>query len=89
MTYAEATLGADIDMPTVDGDSVTIRVPPGTQSGRTFRVRQRGVATKKGSGDLLVTVEVAVPQKLSDAERSALKAYAELSDESPRAHLHI
>lgn len=89
VTYAEATLGADIDVPTVDGDSVTIRVPPGTQSGRTFRVRQRGVATKKGSGDLLVTVEVAVPQKLSDAERSALKAYAELSDESPRAHLHI
>jgi len=89
ITYAEAALGADVTVPTVDAETVTIRVPPGTQSGRTFRVRKRGVTTAKGRGDLLVTVEVAIPQKLSDAERTALQAYAELSDESPRAHLQI
>ncbi len=89
ITFPEAVLGADVAVPTIEGDPVTIRVPPGTRSGRTFRVRGRGVATSKGAGDLLVTVEVAIPQIVSEAERSALESYASLSDESPRAHLDV
>lgn len=89
ITYPEAALGADVAVPTVDGDSVTIRVPPGTRSGRTFRVRGRGVVTSRSKGDLLVTVEVAIPQHMSDAERAALEAYAASIEESPRSHLGV
>lgn len=89
VTFAEAALGAPVTVPTLDGDPVTIKVPPGTRSGRTFRVKGKGVEAKKGTGDLLVTVEVAVPQKLSAAERKAVEALAEASDESPRAHLGV
>jgi molecular chaperone DnaJ len=89
ITYPEAALGADIAVPTVDGEHVTIRVPAGTRSGRTFRVRGRGVAGPRSKGDLLVTVEVAVPQNMTDAERDALRAYAASIPESPRAHLGV
>jgi molecular chaperone DnaJ len=86
VTFAEAALGAAITVPTLDG-SVGLRIPPGTRSGRTFRVKGRGVADEKGAGDLLVTVEVAVPTKLSNAEREAIEALAVASTDSPRAHL--
>jgi molecular chaperone DnaJ len=86
ITYPEAVLGADITVPTLEGSPVTLRVPPGTRSGRTFRVKGRGVPSKH-PGDLLVTVEVAVPTTLSDAERKAVEALAAAADESPRAHL--
>jgi molecular chaperone DnaJ len=89
VTFPEAALGADVRVPTLDGDAVAIRIPPGTRSGRTFRVKGRGVANGKAAGDLLVTVEVAVPQKLSDAERKAVEELAAASDESPRAHLGV
>ena len=87
ITFPEAALGADIAVPTLDGSSVKVRLPAGTRPGRTFRVKGRGVVTTKGTGDLLVTVEVAVPTKLSDAERAAVEALAEAAIESPRAHL--
>ncbi|MCX6525357.1 MAG: DnaJ domain-containing protein [Actinobacteria bacterium] len=87
ITYPEAALGADISVPTTEGEPVTIRVPAGTASGRTFRVRGRGVAGAKAQGDLLVTVEIDIPQNLSTEEREALQAYAALASESPRAHL--
>jgi molecular chaperone DnaJ len=87
VTFAEAALGAQVAVPTLDG-SVTLKVPAGTSSGRTFRVKGRGVPRKDGSaGDLLVTVEVAVPQKLSAEARKALEAFAAASPEDPRAHL--
>ena len=90
VTFPELTLGADLTVPTLEGGSVRLRVPPGTRSGRTFRVKGRGVTSKKGAGDLLVTVEVAVPQKLSDAERKAVEALAAASDgRSPRSHLGV
>ena len=83
-------LGADITVPTLDGGSVRLRIPPGTRSGRTFRVKGKGVATAKGTGDLLATVEVAVPSKLSSAERKALEAFQAASDgASPREHLGV
>ena len=89
VTFAEVALGADVSVPTLDGEPVKIRMPAGTRNGRTFRVKGRGVATKKGTGDLLATVEVAVPSKLSAAERKAVEALAASSDESPRAHLGV
>jgi molecular chaperone DnaJ len=89
LTFPEAALGADITVPTLTGDPVTLRIPPGTRSGRRFRVRGRGVAATKATGDLLVTVEVAVPATLSDAEREAVEALQAASTDSPRAHLGV
>jgi molecular chaperone DnaJ len=86
VTFAEATLGADIRVPTLDGEPVTLRIPAGTPSGRTFRVRGRGVP---GTGDLLVTVDVAVPRKLSEEQRKAVAALAEATPASPRAYLGV
>jgi molecular chaperone DnaJ len=90
VTFPELALGTEVTVPTLEGATVRLRVPPGTRSGRTFRVKGRGVKSKKGTGDLLVTVEVAVPQKLSAAERKAVEALAAASDgTSPRAHLGV
>ncbi len=89
ITFAEAALGAEVKVPTLEGTPVTIKVPAGTRSGRTFRVKGRGVAASRKGGDLLVTVEVAVPSKLSADERRAVEALAAASDESPRAHLGV
>ena len=92
VTFPEAALGADIKVPTIDGDTVTIRIPPGTPSGRIFRVRNRGVATSNGAstrGDLLVTVEVAVPLTLTDEERAAIEALREASGASPREGMGV
>ena len=89
ITYPEAVLGADVTVPTLEGEPVTLRIPPGTDSGRTFRVRGRGVPTKQGRGDLLVTVEVAVPKRLSSAERQAVEALAAAVGDSPRSHLGV
>ena len=80
--------GGQITVPTLT-EPVTLRIPAGTRSGRTFRVRGRGVPASRGAGDLLVTVEVAVPTKLSKQERDAVEALAAASSESPRAHLGV
>ena len=88
VTFAEAALGANVTVPTLDSP-VTLKVPAGTRSGRTFRVKGLGVPNRTGAGDLLVTVEVSVPQKLSKDEREAIEALAALSDESPRRHLGV
>lgn len=89
VTFPEAALGADITVPTLNGGPVTLRLPQGTRSGRTLRVKSNGVPSPSGAkaGDLLVTVEVAVPVTLSDAERKAVEDLAAASRESPRAHL--
>jgi molecular chaperone DnaJ len=77
VTFSEAALGAQISVPTFDGSSVTLKLAPGTPSGRTLRVKGRGVKRKDGtSGDLLVSVLVTVPQKLDGAAREAVEAYA-------------
>jgi molecular chaperone DnaJ len=88
VTFAEATLGATIDVPTLDGEPVRLRVAPGTSSGRVLRVKGRGVSTPKGTGDLLARVEVAVPSHLSAKQREAVEAFqAASTDENPRADL--
>jgi molecular chaperone DnaJ len=89
ITFPEAALGADVAVPTLDGGSVKLRIPAGTRSGRTFRVRGKGVAARRKTGDMLVTVEVAVPQKLSAEERRAVEALAAANGASPRAHLGV
>jgi molecular chaperone DnaJ len=88
VTFAEAALGAEVTVPTLD-KPVTLKIPPGTRSGRTFRVRGHGVPSGSKPGDLLVTIEVAVPAKLSDDERSAIEKLAAVSGESPRRHLGV
>jgi molecular chaperone DnaJ len=80
VTFPEAALGADIEVPTIDGDNVRVRVPAGTPSGRTLRVKGRGVKTSKGTGDLLVTIDVAVPKNLNKDAEAAVKAFAEATN---------
>ncbi len=88
VTFTEAALGATIEVPTLGGDPVKLRVAPGTPSGRVLRVKGRGVQTEKGTGDLLAEVQVAVPSHLDDAAREALQRYHELEPkENPRADL--
>lgn len=77
VTFPEAALGATILVPTLDGEPVRVKVPAGTPSGRVLRVRGRGVPHPQGPGDLLVTVQVAVPQKLTTAARKAVEAFQE------------
>ena len=76
VTFPEAALGADIEVPTIDGDKVKVRVPAGTPSGRTLRVKGRGVKHSKATGDLLVTIDVVVPQKLTKEAQEAVAAFA-------------
>ena len=89
VTYTEAALGGEIPVPIPRGGSVTVKIPAGTANGRTFRVKGKGVRRKDGTnGDVLATVEVAVPQKLADEAREALERYAALTgDHDPRADL--
>jgi molecular chaperone DnaJ len=70
---------------------VTLRIPAGTSSGQTFRVKGRGVPAGKKSavGDLLVTVDVTVPKTMSDEQRAAVEALAAASDDSPRDYLGV
>ncbi|MDK9498001.1 molecular chaperone DnaJ [Streptomyces katrae] len=89
VTIAEAALGAEIKVPTLGGPAVTLKLPPGTPTGRTMRARGKGAVRKDGTrGDLLVTVEVAVPAELSDKAREALEMYRDATgSEDPRALL--
>ena len=88
VTFVEATLGATVEVPTLGGEPVRLRVAAGTPSGRVLRVKGRGVVTPKGTGDLLATVHVAVPSHLSDAAKKNLEAFAEsMPKENPRTEL--
>ena len=87
ITFGEAALGTTLRVPTLDG-SVALKIAPGTPSGRTLRVRGRGITRGGKSGDLLVTVEVAVPQKVSGEAREALEKYiAATRDDDPRSRI--
>ena len=77
VTFTEATLGGDIKVPTLAGDEVTLRIAPGTSNGRVLRVKGRGITKGTTVGDLLVTIEVQVPQRVEGAALEALKKYAE------------
>ena len=88
VTFVEAALGATIEVPTLDGAPVKLKVAAGTPSGRVLRVKGRGVKTDKGTGDLLAVVQVAVPSHLSaDAESALMEFAAKLPKENPREDL--
>jgi molecular chaperone DnaJ len=89
VTFTEAALGAEIEVPTLGGAPVKLRIPAGTPNGRTFRIRGKGVTKRDGSkGDLLVSVEVQVPSALNERARQALNNYAEaVGSVDPRAKL--
>lgn len=88
VSFDEAALGATVTVPTFDGETVRLRVPEGTPSGRVVRVRGKGITTAKGVGDLLVTVQVVVPQKLTGPAREAVEAFAAATaGADPRADL--
>ncbi|MEB0264992.1 DnaJ C-terminal domain-containing protein [Cryobacterium sp. 10I5] len=88
VTFVEAALGATIEVPTLGGAPVKLRIAPGTPSGRVLRVKGRGVVTPKGTGDLLAEVQVAVPSHLSKEAEEKLTAFAAaLPDENPRDEL--
>ncbi|ASU82069.1 molecular chaperone DnaJ [Nocardiopsis gilva YIM 90087] len=89
VTFPEATLGADVRVPTLNGMPVTVKIPPGTPNGRTFRVRGKGADRRDGTkGDMLVTLEVSVPRTLSEDARAALEKFrAATADQDPRRDL--
>ena len=84
ITFAEAALGADIDVPTLDGSLVKLRLKPGTQSGSRHRIKGKGIDNTKSIGDLIVTVDVVVPTKLNDQQQQAVNDFATATTESVR-----
>lgn len=81
VTFPEAALGAEIRVPVLRGMPVTLRIPEGTPNGRTFRVRGRGAPRKDGTkGDMLATVQVAVPEHLDEKARAALEQFRDATD---------
>jgi molecular chaperone DnaJ len=87
ITVAEAALGGEIDVPTLDGSRVTLRLKPGTQTGSRHRVRGKGIETAKHTGDLIVTVNVHIPTDLTDAQREAIEQLAAATTVNPRSSL--
>lgn len=88
IAFDEAVLGTTLSVPLLDGGTVSVKVPPGTPSGRTLRVRGKGLATKKSTGDLHVTVQVAVPTHVEGAAKQAVEDLrSALAEEDPRAGL--
>jgi molecular chaperone DnaJ len=81
VTFSEATLGADIKVPTLSGDDVTVRLAPGTPTGRVLRVKGRGITKGNTVGDLLVTIEVQVPRRVEGEALEALQRFAQLTAE--------
>jgi molecular chaperone DnaJ len=88
VTFVEASLGATIQVPTLGGEPVKLKVSPGTPNGRVLRVKGKGVESSKGTGDLMATVEIAVPSHLSDKAKKKLEEFNELvPQENPREDL--
>ncbi len=78
VTFAEAALGADIAVPTLDGEEVKVRLAPGTANGKILRVKGRGITRNHKTGDLLITIDVVVPQRVDGKAKKALEDFAEI-----------
>jgi molecular chaperone DnaJ len=76
VTFTEAVMGADISVPTIEGDEVKVRINPGTQNGKTLRIKGRGVKKGVNAGDLMATIEVQVPQRIDGKAKKALEEFA-------------
>jgi molecular chaperone DnaJ len=86
--FDEAVNGADIKVPVLDGPAVTIRIPAGTKTGAKFRARGKGVVRPEKSGDLIVSVDIAVPKDLTPAAQKALDEFSAATAEfDPREEL--
>lgn len=91
LTFAQAALGDEITVPTVGGETATITIPEGTQTGATFRLRGMGMPDVRSAsvkGDLNVTVRVETPTKLSEEQRKLLRQFAALSGETAPVEHH-
>ena len=91
ISVAEAALGCQIDVPTPGGKTVRLKIPSGTQTGKTFRFKEMGAPDVKHrgrTGALLVTVEVRVPTRLSAAERAAFEKLLDLDERDYRADVN-
>ena len=77
INIAQATLGSKISVKTLEGKRVAIRIPPGTASGRRFRVRGQGIAKDSQRGDLIIEVQISVPEKLSEEQERMMREFAE------------
>jgi molecular chaperone DnaJ len=89
VTVSEASLGAKVDVPTIDGRA-QLKIPPGTQSGQKLRMRERGVensARPEQRGDQIVTVEVVIPHLQDERSREIMRELAKLNTQDPRATL--
>lgn len=84
VTFPEAALGADVKVPTLSGTTVTVRIPAGTQSGKVFRVKGKGVKNSAQTGDLLATVVVHVPLNIGSDERAVIESLADITEPAPR-----
>jgi len=89
ITIAEASLGAKVDVPTIEGGRSQLRIPPGTQSGQKLRMRERGVENSGAGvrGDQIVTVDVAIPQLNDERSREIMREFAKLNNQDPRVTL--
>ncbi len=91
ITVAEAALGAKIEVPTVEGKA-QLRIPPGTQSGQRFRLRERGIPSLRNPqarGDQFIEVQVTLPKVISEETKELLKRYAQINPENPRVSMGL
>jgi len=90
ITVPEAALGAKIEVPTIDGKAV-LRIPPGTQSGQKFRMRERGVPSLRGNarGDQYVEVKITLPKIIGEDTKELLRKFAQLNKENPRTEMGL
>jgi len=89
VTIPEALLGATVEVPTLDGDRVRVKVPANTPSGRVLRVRDRGLSSKGKKGDLLATILIVTPEVLSDQAKALIQQFADVTDDTtPRDVLY-
>jgi len=77
LNVAQATLGSKISVRTLDGKKVTLRIPPGTSSGKRFRVRGQGIAKGEQRGDLIVIATIRAPEELTEDQRAKMREFAD------------
>ena len=88
VTFTEAALGADIPVPTMSGEEVKVRLAPGTPNGKKLKIKGQGITRNHEQGDLILTIDVQVPQRVDGKAKKALEEFAEATQEfSPRADL--
>src|SRR5207253_10022265 len=91
VTVPEAALGAKIEVPTVEGKA-QLRIPPGTQSGQKFRLREKGAPSLRNPsarGDQFVEVQVTLPKVISEETKDILRQYSKMNSGNPRVEMGL